>query len=332
MENDTGSPANGPEGASEEILDNSLRPKTLDDYVGQEKIKGSLRVFIEAAKLRKEPLEHILFYGPPGLGKTTLAHVMANETGSSIKITSGPAIERAGDLVSILTSLEDSDIIFIDEIHRLGKVVEEILYPAMEDYAVDIVVGKGPGAKTLRVELPKFTLIGATTRVSMLSSPLRDRFGIIHALDFYQDEEIGNILGRSAKIMNIEADPESLGEIAKRSRKTPRIANRLLKRVRDFATVYEKGVVGKEITQRALSDMGVDCYGLDDTDRRYLTVLIKKFSGGPAGLETLAAATAIDKETIEEVIEPYLMQTGFIKRTPKGRVATDRSLEYLNNN
>lgn len=314
-----------------DVLDNNLRPQTLSDYVGQEKIKGSLKVFIEAAKLRNESLEHILFYGPPGLGKTTLAHVMAHETGSNLKITSGPAIERPGDLVSILTSLEDSDIIFIDEIHRLGKIVEEILYPAMEDYAVDIVVGKGPGARTLRVDLPKFTLIGATTRISLLSSPMRDRFGIIHALDFYNEDEIGNILNRSAKILDITVDKESIYEIARRSRKTPRIANRLLKRVRDFATVYEKGVVGKEITDRALSDMGVDRHGLDDTDRRYLSVLIKKFSGGPAGVETLAAASSIDRDTIEEVIEPYLMQTGFIKRTPKGRVATDLGLEYLNN-
>lgn len=313
----------------DDLLDRDLRPKTLGEYIGQERIKGSLGVFIEAAKMRKEPLEHILFYGPPGLGKTTLAHVMARETGSSIKVTSGPAIERAGDLVSVLTSLEDSDIIFIDEIHRLGKVVEEILYPAMEDYAVDIVVGKGPAAKTLRVDLPKFTLIGATTRVSLLSAPMRDRFGIIHALDFYNEDEIAQILNRSSRILNIEVDKESLGEIAKRSRYTPRIANRLLKRVRDFATVYKKGVVGQEITSRALSDMGVDEYGLDETDRKYLQTLIRKFAGGPAGVETLSAATSIDRNTIEEVIEPYLMQTGFIKRTPKGRVATELGLSYL---
>lgn len=313
----------------QETLDNDLRPRSLVDYVGQEKIKNSLGVFIEAARLRKEPLEHILFYGPPGLGKTTLAHVMASETKSNLKVTSGPAIERPGDLVSILTSLEDSDIIFIDEIHRLGKIVEEILYPAMEDYAVDIVVGKGPSAKTLRVDLPKFTLIGATTRVSLLSSPMRDRFGIIHALDFYNDAEMCSILSRSAKILKIETDKESVFEIAKRSRKTPRIANRLLKRVRDFATVYNDGVVGREITKRALTDMGVDEHGFDETDRRYLSILIKKFEGGPAGLETLAAASSIDRDTIEEVVEPYLMQTGFIKRTPKGRVATEASLQYL---
>lgn len=321
---------NSADGGTDELLDNNLRPKTLEEYIGQERIKNSLGVFIEAAKMRKEPLEHILFHGPPGLGKTTLAHVMARETNSSIKVTSGPAIERPGDLVSILTSLEDSDIIFIDEIHRLGKVVEEILYPAMEDYAVDIVVGKGPAAKTLRVDLPKFTLIGATTRVSLLSAPMRDRFGIIHALDFYNEDEIAQILNRSARILNIEADNTSINEIAKRSRCTPRIANRLLKRVRDFATVYKKGVVGQEITSRALSDMGVDEHGLDETDRKYLRTLIRKFAGGPAGVETLSAATSFDRSTIEEVIEPYLMQTGFIKRTPKGRVATDLGLEYFN--
>lgn len=306
-----------------DALENTLRPRRFKEYVGQEKTKDALRVFVEAAKIRKEPLEHILFYGPPGLGKTTLAHVMASETGSNLKITSGPAIERAGDLVSILTSLEESDIIFIDEIHRLGKVVEEILYPAMEDYAVDIVVGKGPGAKTLRVDLPKFTLIGATTRISLLSSPMRDRFGIVHALDFYSDEEIGRILKRSSKILDIKIDEESVAEIAKRARKTPRIANRLLKRVRDFATVYEQGVVGFDITSKALSDIGVDHLGLDETDRKYLDTLLHKFDGGPVGVETLAAATSIDRNTIEEVIEPYLMQIGFIKRTPKGRVATE---------
>jgi len=329
MQNDEVLDVSGEEG-TDESLDNDLRPKTLDEYIGQDRIKGSLGVFIEAAKMRKEPLEHILFHGPPGLGKTTLAHVMARETNSSIKVTSGPAIERPGDLVSILTSLEDSDIIFIDEIHRLGKVVEEILYPAMEDYAVDIVVGKGPAAKTLRVDLPRFTLIGATTRVSLLSAPMRDRFGIIHALDFYNEDEIAQILHRSARILNIEADQTSINEIAKRSRCTPRIANRLLKRVRDFATVYKKGVVGQEITSKALSDMGVDEHGLDETDRKYLKTLIRKFAGGPAGAETLSAATSFDRSTIEEVIEPYLMQTGFIKRTPKGRVATELGLEYLN--
>ena len=314
---------------NDETFENSLRPQVLKDYIGQNKVKNSLDVFIQAAKLRQEPIEHILIYGPPGLGKTTLAHVVSNEIGANIRVTSGPAIERAGDLISILTSLEDTDIIFIDEIHRLGKMVEEILYPAMEDYAVDLVIGKGPSAKTLRVDLPRFTLIGATTRVSLLSSPMRDRFGIVHSLDFYTNEEIEKIICRSGKILGLEIDNSSICEIAKRSRKTPRIANRLLKRVRDFATVYNKNVVGGEITTRALQEIGVDEIGLDETDRKFLLTLLDKFSGGPAGVETLAAASAIERETIEEVIEPFLMQSGFIKRTPKGRVATDLAFRHL---
>jgi Holliday junction DNA helicase RuvB len=314
---------------NDEPFENKLRPSRLSDYIGQEKVKDSLSVFIQAAKLRKEPLEHVLIYGPPGLGKTTLAYVLAHETGTNIRITSGPAIERAGDLVSILTNLEDSDILFIDEIHRLNKVVEEILYPAMEDYAVDVVIGRGPSAKTLRVDLPKFTLIGATTRVSLVSSPLRDRFGIVHSLDFYTEEEIGKILKRSSKILKVKLDDLSFKEIARRSRRTPRVANRLLKRVRDFATVYNKGVVDNQLALNSLERLGIDEKGLDETDHRYLKTLLEKFSGGPAGVETLAAATSIDKETIEEVIEPYLMQIGFIKRTPKGRVMTDLSREYF---
>jgi len=313
----------------DEPFENKLRPSRLSDYIGQDKVKDSLSVFIQAAKLRKEPLEHVLIYGPPGLGKTTLAYVLAQETGANIRITSGPAIERAGDLVSILTNLDDSDILFIDEIHRLNKVVEEILYPAMEDYAVDVVIGRGPSAKTLRVDLPKFTLIGATTRVSLVSSPLRDRFGIVHSLDFYTEEEIEKILKRSSKILKVELDELSFKEIARRSRSTPRIANRLLKRVRDFATVYNKGIVDNQLAINSLERLGIDEKGLDETDRRYLKTLLEKFSGGPAGVETLAAATAIDRETIEEVIEPYLMQIGFIKRTPKGRVMTDLSREYF---
>jgi Holliday junction DNA helicase RuvB len=313
----------------DEPFENKLRPSRLSDYIGQEKVKDSLSVFIQAAKLRKEPLEHVLIYGPPGLGKTTLAYVLAHETGTNIRITSGPAVERAGDLVSILTNLEDSDILFIDEIHRLNKVVEEVLYPAMEDYAVDVVIGRGPSAKTLRVDLPKFTLIGATTRVSLVSSPLRDRFGIVHSLDFYTEEEIGKILKRSSKILKVKLDDLSFKEIARRSRRTPRVANRLLKRVRDFATVYNKGVVDNQLALNSLERLGIDEKGLDETDRRYLKTLLEKFSGGPAGVETLAAATSIDKETIEEVIEPYLMQIGFIKRTPKGRVMTDLSREYF---
>lgn len=304
-------------------IDLTLRPKKFKDYIGQEKVKDALRVFLEAARLRGEPMEHILIYGPPGLGKTTLAHVLAKEIRANIVVTSGPAIERAGDLVSILTSLQDSDIIFIDEVHRLSKVVEEVLYPAMEDYAVDVVIGKGPSAKTLRVDLPRFTLIGATTRISLISAPMRDRFGMVQNLDFYSDKEIEGILNRSAKLLKVEPDLESLMEIAKRSRRTPRVANRLLKRVRDFASVYNKGRIDGVTSRDALTRLGVDEVGFDEVDRRYLKVLLEKFAGGPVGVETLSAATSIDRDTIEEVIEPYLMRAGFIKRTPKGRVITE---------
>ena len=315
--------------SDDSIIDSTLRPKRLKDYIGQEKVKDSLSVFIRAAKLRGEPVEHVLIYGPPGLGKTTLAYVLANELGANIRVTSGPALERAGDLISILTGLEDSDIIFIDEIHRLNKVVEEMLYPAMEEYAVDLIIGKGPSAKTLRVDLPKFTLVGATTRISLISAPMRDRFGLVHSLDFYHDEDIEKVIERSAKILKVKADAPSVETIAGRSRKTPRVANRLLKRVRDFAAVYNQGTINHQVTLDSLKRIGIDETGLDDADRKYLRVLCDKFNGGPVGVETLAAATAIEKDTIEEVIEPYLLQSGFIKRTPKGRVATERAFSYF---
>ena len=318
--------------SDEPEVENILRPRSLSEYIGQEKTKDSLSVFIRAAKIRKEPIEHILIYGPPGLGKTTLAHVLANETGSNIRVTSGPAIERAGDLISILTSLEDSDIIFIDEIHRLNKVIEEVLYPAMEDYCVDLVIGKGPSAKTLRVDLPRFTLIGATTRISLISSPMRDRFGIVQPLDFYEIDEIKKIILRSAKILGISIDKPSIDEIATRSRKTPRIANRLLKRVRDFGAVYNENKISKEVSLDALERIGIDQNGFDEVDRRILKTLIEKFGGGPVGIETLAASTSIDRNTIEEVVEPYLMQAGFIKRTPKGRMATDSAFLVFGKN
>jgi Holliday junction DNA helicase RuvB len=307
--------------------ENVLRPKNLKEYIGQEKVKDSLSVFVRAAKIRKEPMEHVLIYGPPGLGKTTLAHVISNEMQANIKVTSGPAIERAGDLISILTGLSDSDILFIDEIHRLNKIIEEVLYPAMEDYAVDIVIGKGPSAKSLRIDLPKFTLIGATTRISDISSPMRDRFGIMHSLDFYSDKEMEKILFRSAAIIDLKIDNESVGILAKRSRRTPRIANRLLKRVGDFALVYNEGQVTKEVTEDSLQRIGIDEKGLDDSDRRYIETLLDKFEGGPVGVETISASSGIERNTIEEVIEPYLLQMGLIKRTPKGRVASSRLFE-----
>lgn len=313
----------------DKVLDLTLRPKTLKEYAGQEKIKESLRIFMEAAKKRHEPMEHLLFYGPPGLGKTTLAHIIARETGVGIRITSGPAIERVGDLGSILTSLNNLDILFIDEIHRLNRTIEEILYPAMEEYVLDIVIGKGPSAKILRLDLPKITLIGATTRLSGLSSPLRDRFGMTHRLDFYSEDEIAQILRRSSKILGLDIDENGINMVACCSRRTPRVANRLLKRVRDFAEVKVKGKINKKVAESALEMLEVDPLGLDSTDRHLLEILIDKFEGGPVGLKTLAAATQDEEETIAEVSEPFLLQLGFLKRTPRGREATKAAYKHL---
>ena len=310
-------------------IESSLRPKKLEEYIGQQKAKEQLEIFIEAAKRRGDQLDHVLLYGPPGLGKTTLSTIIANEMNANIKITSGPAIERSGDLAAILTNLMDGDVIFIDEIHRLNRTVEEILYPAMEDRAIDIIIGKGPSARSIRLDLPKFTLVGATTRSGMLSSPLRDRFGVILNLELYEDQDLKSIINRSAGILDIAIDDPSSMELAKRSRGTPRVANRLLKRVRDFAQVRGNGEIDLENTRAALDMFEVDSEGLDNTDKRMLMVIIKKFSGGPVGVETLSAALGEDRETIEEVYEPYLIQKGLLNRTNRGRVATDFAYRHF---
>ena len=310
-------------------IETSLRPTSLDDYVGQEKIKDSLRVYIQAAKTRKDALDHVLLYGPPGLGKTTLSHIIAKELGSQIKITSGPAIEHAADLAAILTNLNKNDVLFIDEIHRLNKTVEEILYPAMEDFALDFIVGKGPSAKNMRLKIQPFTLIGATTKAGMLTSPLRDRFGVICRLELYDDKDLQVIVNRSADILKIKIDDSASLDIAKRSRGTPRIANRLLKRVRDYAEVLGSGEITKEITDNALAKMEIDELGLDFIDRKILESIIYKFGGGPVGLDTLSATIGEDAGTIEDVYEPYLMQLGFVARTPRGRIAMGNAYHHL---
>ena len=314
---------------SDTDVENILRPKTMEDYVGQEKVKENLKIYIEAAKKRGEALDHVLLYGPPGLGKTTLATIIANELGVSLKLTSGPAIEKAGDLAALLTNLNENDVLFIDEIHRMNHNVEEILYPAMEDYALDFMIGKGPSARSMRINLPKFTLVGATTKAGMLTGPLRDRFGVICRLELYSPEELYQIINRSAKLLGIEIDSNAAKEIAKRSRGTPRIANRLLKRVRDFADVVNSGVIDIGLARHALEKMEVDNLGLDKVDRRILETIIDKFNGGPVGLETLAAATGEETTTIEDVYEPFLLQLGFVSRTPRGRIALEPAYRHL---
>ena len=318
------------EADNEEVLfESTLRPNQFEDYIGQEKTKRNLKIFIEAARIRGDALDHVLFYGPPGLGKTTLANIIASEMGANIKSTSGPVIEKSGDLAAILTNLKKGDILFIDEIHRLSNVIEEILYSAMEDYNLDIMIGQGPSARSIKLELPPFTLVGATTRAGLLTSPLRDRFGVVHRLDYYSSEELKTIITRSSSILKIEIHPEGAGEIARRSRGTPRISNRLLKRVRDYAQVKANGVITKDVAEKSLAMMEIDPFGLDKMDHKLMLTLIEKFRGGPVGVESLAASISEEKDTIEDVLEPYLIQSGFIQRTPRGRIATEIAYKHF---
>lgn len=310
-------------------IEGSLRPKRLEDYIGQTKVKENLKVYIEAAKQRKDALDHVLFYGPPGLGKTTLAGIIASEMGVNMKVTSGPAIEKPGEIAAILNNLQEGDLLFVDEIHRLNRQVEEVLYPAMEDYCIDIMIGKGASARSIRLDLPKFTLVGATTRAGLLTAPLRDRFGVLHRLEFYSPEELTLIIQHSAKVLNVEIEKKGAQELARRSRGTPRLANRMLKRVRDFAQIKYEGVITEEVARMALDLMEVDKMGLDHIDRNILMTIIDKFRGGPVGLDTLAASIGEDAGTLEDVYEPFLLKNGFLNRTPKGRVATDLSYHHL---
>jgi Holliday junction DNA helicase RuvB len=319
-----------PEPQPEDRLDNALRPRLLADLIGQERVKENLSILIAAARQRGDPLDHVLFYGPPGLGKTTLAHVLANEMGVNIKITSGPAIEKAGDLAALLTNLSGGDVLFIDEVHRLGRAIEEVLYPAMEDFALDIIIGKGPSARAIRLKLPRFTVIGATTRLALVTAPLRARFGAVYRLDYYDLPAMVSIVRRAARVLSVEAKPEGVDEIARRGRGTPRVALRLLRRVRDYAQVRGDGVINQIIAQQALDLLNVDPLGLDDIDRRVLQAIIEKYRGGPVGLNTIAAAVSEEPDTIMDVVEPYLLQLGFLDRTPQGRVVTQPAYEHMN--